>query len=80
MSPARPSRAGLTNPFRWPPGFVTYYTIGVRAGKRLPAFSTFQQVGDSLGISKQQAYTECAVTLGKFLYRLVKIVGEVPEL
>lgn len=79
-SPAKASKGGQTNPLRWKPGWQTYYTIGHRAQKRLPKFKTLEEIGQELGISKQNAYTETLVALGKFLYHLVRAVGEIPDL
>jgi hypothetical protein len=80
MNPNRKSRLGRTNPFLWPPQFVTYYTIGHRVQHRMPKFHTLDEVAKELGTTRQNAHTACLVTLGKFLYRLVKHVGETPDL
>jgi hypothetical protein len=66
--------------FRMPPGWKTYYQIGVAAQRRLPKHSTLDQVGRRFGLTRQNAYTASVVALGKFLYRLVHEIGEVPEL
>ena len=68
------------NPFRSEAGFATYYEIGVVAAKRLPAFHSYAEVGRELGITKQNAYTESVLALGKLLYRIARIIREVPEL
>lgn len=52
------------------PGFSSYYRIGVRMSKELPTYCTLRQIGSELGISYQNAYTECAVALGKLIFRL----------
>ena len=80
MSTIRRGYNKARNPFLWPPGFTTYYRIGVLTQRRLPTFESWQQIARRLGVSKQSAYTEGVVALGKFLYRLVRVVGEVPEL
>lgn len=79
-SPSRRGYLGKRNPFTWPPGFKTYYAIGVVASKRAATFCTLEQVGRELGISKQNAYTETVLALGKLLYHTVKAVKEIPEL
>lgn len=68
------------NPFRSPPGFSTYYAIGMAASKKLPKFHTWSEVGAAVCLQRKNAQTHGYVALGKFLYRLVHTVGEVPEL
>lgn len=68
------------NPFRAPPGFSTYYAIGMAASNRLPKFHTWPEVAAATGMTRKNAQTFGYLTLGKFLYRLVRAVGEVPEL
>lgn len=68
------------NPFLWRPGFTTYYTIGVIYSKRVATFKTLEEVARELEITKQNAYTETVLALGKLLYHTVKAVGEIPEL
>lgn len=80
MNPNKASRAGVTNPFRWPDQYWTHYTIGSRIDARLPKFATEQEIADKLGLSRQKVHNDCRVALGKLAYRLVKSVGETPEL
>jgi hypothetical protein len=55
---------------KFPPCWTTYYQLGVEASKHLPAFSSFVAIGRAFGITKQNAYTECVVALGKLVYRM----------
>jgi len=79
-SPVKKSRAGITNPLKWPEQYVTFYTIGDRVDARLPKFSTEQEIADKLGSTRQRIHNEARVALGKFIYRLVRAVGEIPDL
>lgn len=58
------------DPWREKPGWVTYYDLGVSVSRQLPAHKTFVEIGAALGITKQNAYTEAMVALGKLCYRL----------
>lgn len=80
MSSIRPKYNHARNLFLAKPTFATYYRIGVIASKRIPAHKTYAEVGHSLGITKQCAYTESVVALGKLLYLFVHYLGEAPEL
>lgn len=79
-SPIKASRAGVTNPLKWPEGYETFYTIGARVNDRMPKFATCEELAAELGCSKQKAYNDSLAALGKFIHRLVKAVGETPEL
>ena len=79
-SPIKAHRAGVTNPLRWPEGYETFYTIGSRVDARMPKFSTEEEIAKQLGSTRQRIHNECRVALGKFIYQLVKAVGETPEL
>jgi len=57
--------------FRGKPGFRTYYRIGVVYSKHAAWFATYEEIGRAFGITKQNAYTECVVALGKALYHLI---------
>jgi hypothetical protein len=79
-NPNRKSKAGLTNPLRWKEGYETFYAVGSRVDGRLPKFHTEQQIAEALGSTRQKIHNDCRVALGKFIYRLVKKVGETPDL
>lgn len=53
---------------KWKPGFRTYYKLGVQLSKQMPTVHTYVQIGKLFGISKQNAYTEAVVALGKLAY------------
>jgi hypothetical protein len=67
------------NPFLSPPGWATFHDIGWVYHRRLPKHASFHEIGRQLGVSKQNAYHECMVALGKLIYLLAVHVGETPE-
>jgi hypothetical protein len=50
------------------PCWSTYYQLGVELNKRMPAFRTWEQVGALLNVTKQNAYTQGVVALGKLAF------------
>ena len=74
-----PNRRGK-NLFTLRPGFSTYYAIGAMATKRLPVHATWRAIGEELGVTSQNAYTEGVLALGKLLYGIAQIIREAPEL
>lgn len=80
MSTNRRAYNHKRNPFRMAPGWSTYYQIGKIAAPRMPAFCSYEQLAVRLGVSKQVAYHEALVALGKLLYLIVQATGELPEL
>ena len=56
------------------PTWLEYHLLGEKTAQDLDAGFTFQEIGDELGMSKQQAYHECMVALGKLVYRLKQAV------
>lgn len=62
---------------KWtPPGnlergcWTTYYRLGVIAQRQLPVFRSFEEVGRAVGVTKQNAYTEVVVALGKVVFAM----------
>lgn len=60
------------------PSWSVYHQLGKETAKELDAFHTFEQIGDEFGITKQQAYHEAMVALGKLVYQLKKIYCDKP--
>jgi hypothetical protein len=56
--------------FNLKPGWQTYYDIGVELSKQLAPVQPLTAVARRFGISKQKAYHETMVALGKLAYRL----------
>jgi hypothetical protein len=56
----------------------TYYRLGSCAMRTvaLDYPHTLDEVGRSLRLTRQNAWTACALTLGKFIYRLAALVGD----
>lgn len=54
------------------PNWTTRYRVGRRLNESLDHFCTLQELGDELGISKQNAYTESAVALGTLVCELAR--------
>lgn len=50
-----------------PPSWTACYRLGRAANQHVSHEHTLQEVADELGISKQNAYTESVVALGKLL-------------
>ena len=69
MSAKRRKELGI-EPWRCKPGFLTYYDLGVEVNKVLPKFKTLKECGRELGITKQNAYTESVLALGKLCFAL----------
>lgn len=47
------------------PSWTTYYRMGVELNKRLHPIRTFDEIALILGVTKQNAYTEAVLALGK---------------
>ncbi|HWY76905.1 MAG TPA: hypothetical protein VN281_14885 [Verrucomicrobiae bacterium] len=60
------------------PGFCLYYRLGVQLDRRLynSRVLTLSEIGEIFGMTKQNAYTEVVVILGKIVHGLRR---EVPE-
>ncbi len=65
-----PNRANRKRRVGPGPTFSNYLRIGVEFKSKLPAHKSFGEIGKALGITKQNAYTETIVALGKLIYRL----------
>lgn len=52
------------------PNFLEKYRLGAKLAKHLDPLCTLEEVGAQLGISKQNAYTESVVALGKLAWKL----------
>ncbi len=52
-------------------GWQVYHDLGVELmNTGLPTYQTLDEIGQYLGITKQMAYHETAVALGKLAYRM----------
>ena len=58
------------------PTWNTYYDLGVKLMPLVPAHRSLEECGRAFGITKQNAYTEVAVALGKLAYRLREAVPD----
>ena len=54
----------------------TYHRTGEQFARLLSPHDSFKKIGDHLGCTKQKAYHEAMVALGKLVYRLRKIIPE----
>lgn len=52
------------------PTWAVYHQLGEELSKQLNPNCTYEEIGASLGISKQKAYHEAMVALGKLAYQL----------
>lgn len=50
----------------------TFHKLGEEIARDVEPVATFEEIGRSLGISKQQAWHLCMVALGKLAYQLRK--------
>ncbi len=50
------------------PCWSTYYQLGAELGHLMPAHRTWEEVGRLLGITKQNAYTQACLALGKLAF------------
>lgn len=57
------------------PSWKRYHRLGEEVARELDTNYNYQQIGDSLGISKQKAYHEAMVALGKLAYQLRANLG-----
>jgi len=58
------------------PGFRAYYRLGVSLSRQMRPNHSFVEIGRQLGITRQNAYTEVMVALGKLAYRLASRLDE----
>ena len=52
------------------PSFTELYRLGARVSKQLEKFCTLEEVAAELGITRQNAYTETVIALGKLVHAL----------
>ncbi len=52
------------------PSWQTYHALGAPLMKVLPPHQSLNEIGRTFGISKQMAYHECAVALGKIVFKM----------
>lgn len=57
------------------PCWSTYYDLGVEMNKLLPHYCTLPELGRQLGVSRQRAYIETVVALGKLVYHARKALN-----
>jgi hypothetical protein len=68
MTDNRPFRGPAPAPPRL--NWTTIYRIGCAMNARIDHYNTLQEIADELGITKQNAYTETVVALGKLVCEL----------
>lgn len=54
------------------PSWSVYHGLGVEVASMLSPNYSYEQIGAELGISKQKAYHEAMLALGKVVYQLKK--------
>jgi len=52
------------------PSWQLYHDLGAALMLKIPAHRSFEEIGAVLGITKQMAWHETAVALGKLAFRL----------
>jgi len=52
------------------PSWEVYHRLGEQVSKDLEPNCTYEEIGASMGTSKQKAYHETMVALGKLVYAL----------
>ena len=52
------------------PGFTECYRLGVTLSKELDPVCTYEQIAAAIGVTKQNAYTEVVLALGKLGFML----------
>lgn len=52
------------------PSWAVYHQLGVTISRHLDPNHTYEEIGAAVGLSKQQAYHEAMVALGKVAYQL----------
>lgn len=57
------------------PSWNSYHKLGEQIAVNIEPVRTFAEIGRTLGISKQKAYHECMVALGKVAYQAKKKFG-----
>lgn len=62
------------NPLMRPPNWTTYYDLGVQLNQKMKPWRTWEEVGDKLGITKQNAYTCGVLALGKLAWHAFRAV------
>ena len=57
----------------WRPCPSTFHALGVKASTMLPVDCTYGQIAKRFKISKQRAYYECMVALGRLVFAIGKL-------
>jgi hypothetical protein len=52
------------------PCWETFYWLGIQTSKELTPWFTYADIGRATGLTKQNAYHECMVALGKVAFAL----------
>lgn len=60
------SRVGLHDG----PSWSLRYRLGVEASRQIDTCCTLRELGDALGVTKQNAYTESVLALGTLVWRV----------
>jgi hypothetical protein len=55
------------------PCWNTFYWLGVEANNLLEPVHSYVEIGRAFGVTKQNAFTECMVALGKVVFALRSI-------
>lgn len=72
-------RLGSKTPARSAPlSWKARHSLGVAVNAQMDHYCTLQELADSLGITKQMAYHESVVTLGRFTWLLSQRLGVPP--
>ena len=62
-------------PARRPPNYRQRYQLGAQVNQHMDKFCTLEELGAALGVTKQNAYTESVLALGKLAWSLRERVG-----
>lgn len=52
------------------PTWSQLYRLGAEANRQMDHYCTLQELGDALGLTKQNAYTESVHALGTLIWRV----------
>jgi hypothetical protein len=69
----------MARDFASDPTWTERYNLGKMLNQHLDAQCTLQDLGDELGVSKQNAYTESVLALGSLGWALCKRLGLSPS-
>jgi len=58
------------------PSWSVFHALGEEFAPRLEPYCTYEQIGKEIGTTKQMAYHEAVVALGKLIFNMRKSVRE----